>query len=258
MLKSTHSYKTIRNVFQTLFALCALTFMVSLNANAADNKTKITYGYPEQSIFIATVNGKEQPITPMLSVAEQLFEKADISWEGSAYPAKRLFKNLKNGETNFTILVRASSLVEKFIFSQEPIYSTSLNVYSLGDKKSIASKEDLAGTRLVTIRGYSYGKLRKFINDPKNNITIEVANTHSSALRMLALGRADYLVDYASATEDLLSQNPIANLKSDKLSELNIYLVLSKAYPNANEVMTKLETIMETIDVSEIIRSSSK
>lgn len=251
------SLQSLRKVFQNIFILCSLV-LVGTTSYGADNKTEIVYGYPDQSIFIATVNGKEQPITPMLNVAQELFKKADIPLKTAAYPAKRLFKNLKSGENNFTILVRASSLVEKFIFSQEPIYSTSLNVYSIGDKKVISTKEDLKGVRLVTIRGYSYGKLRKFINDPQNNITIEVANTHSSALRMLKLGRADYLLDYGSATEDLLADNPIASLRSDKLSELNIYLVLSKTYPNANEVMNKLETIMESIDVSEIIKNSSK
>lgn len=242
-------------MFKTIFILFSLLFSLTINTYAQEN-TQIKYGYPDQSIFIATINGKEQPITPMLNVAKELFEKANLSWKANAYPAKRLFRNLKNGETNFTILVRASSLLDSFLFSQNPIYTTSLNVYYVGDKKPIMKKEDLIGARIVTIRGYSYGSLRKFIDDPKNNITREVANTHSSALEMLRLGRAEYLLDYASATEDIITQNPIDDLRSNKLSQLDIFLVLSKSYPNASETMKKLETIAESMDIQEIVKKS--
>lgn len=175
-----------------IFTLCSILLIVSINSYASNNKLDIKYGYPDQSIFIATINGKEEPITPMLSVAQELFDRVNLPLSASAYPAKRLFRNLKNGEVNFTILVRASSLVEKFIFSKKPIYSTNLNVYSIGNKPPVITKEDLIGSHLVTIRGYSYGSLGKFINDPKNNIKKEVTNTHRSAFEMLRLGRADY------------------------------------------------------------------
>lgn len=250
---------SIRRAFQTLFI--SSLFILAINSyadnhNNIDNTTEIKYGYPNQSIFIATINGKEQPITPMLSVAQELFERANIPLKARAYPAKRLFRNFKNGETNFSILVRASSLLDSSIFSTKPIYSTNLNIYYIGDKAPITTKEDLIGSRVVTIRGYSYGKLRQFIEDPKNSITNEVTNTHSSAFRMLKLGRADYLLDYASAAQDIISQSSITDLHSTTINKLKIYLVLSKSYPNANDLMKRLETIVETMDINEIINRS--
>ena len=230
--------------------------IASISSYANDSKVKIQYGYPDQSIFVSTVNGKEQPTTPMLFVADELFKRAGLTWRATAYPAKRLFKNLKNGETNFTILVRASSLIDSCIFSKKPIYTTNLNVYHIGDKPAITKKEDLIGARVATIRGYSYGKLLKFIDDPKNKISKEVTNTHSSAFRMLELGRVDYLIDYASAADDIISQNSISDLRLNTLSNLDIYLVVSKSYPNAQNLMNKLETIAQTIDVNEIVKRS--
>lgn len=244
-----------RKVFQNIFIFSSLLLLLAVDSSA-DNNTEIKYGYPNQSIFIATINGKEQLRSPMLSVARELFERANLSLKSSSYPAKRLFRNLKNGETDFSILVRASSLVDSCIFSKKPIYSTSLNVYYIGNKPPITSKEDLIGTSIVTIRGYSYGSLGKFINDPKNNISKEVTNTHSSAFRMLELGRVDYLIDYASAAEDIISKSSISNLKSNRISNLDIFLVLSKAYPNADELMKKLETITESMDINKIISES--
>ena len=247
------------DMLKNIVMLCSFVLMVSFNAyaqNSNENEIQIKYGYPNQSIFIATKNGIEQPVTPMLFVADELFKRVNLTWRATAYPAKRLFRNLKSGKTNFSILVRASSLLDSCIFSEKPIYSTNLNVYYIGDKPPITSKEDLKGKRLVTIRGYSYGSLRKFIEDPENNITKEVTNTHSSAFRMLQLGRADYLLDYASAAQDIISQSFITDLRSNKMSQLDIFLVLSKAYPNAEGLMQQLEDIVQTIDINEIVRRS--
>ncbi|WP_024953986.1 substrate-binding periplasmic protein [Sulfurospirillum arcachonense] len=244
-----------------IVTLCFSIFILVISSYADENvknKTKITYGYPDQSIFIATINGKEQPITPMLNVVKELFGQTNLSWDSEAYPAKRLIRNLKSGKTDFSILVKASSLLNNCIFSKKPIYSTNLNVYYIGDKPPITTKEDFIGKRVVMIRGYSYGSLRKFLNNPKNNITIESTSTHSSAFSMLKYGRADYLLDYASAAKDIISQDPIADLKSYTLDKVNIFLVLSKSYPNADKLMNKLETIMESIDINKIMDHKSE
>lgn len=251
-----------RNVFQKIAILLCLTFVLvgdcyAVDNNSIDNISEIKYGYPNQSIFVATINDKEQPVTPMLSLARELFARANLSWHATSYPASRLFQNLRNGTTNFSILVRASSLLESCVFSKSPVYSTNLNIYYIGDKPPIATKEDLVGSRVITIRGYSYGNLLKFMKDPTNKITNVVANTHSSAFGMLKLGRADYLLDYASAADDIISASSISELRSTTIDELNIFLVLSKSYPNADELMKKLEKIMESIDVNKIVRRSS-
>lgn len=245
-------------MLKNIFISCVFILTIVTNTYATENNKKIDikYGYPDQSIFVATINGKEQPTTPMLFVANELFERADLTWRATAYPAKRLFRNFKDGTTNFSILVRASSLLDSCLFSKKPVYSTNLNVYHIGDKQPILKEEDLVGKRIATIRGYSYGKLRKFIGDPKNKIANEVVNTHSGAFRMLKLGRVDYVLDYASAAKDIITENAISDIKSNMLSELKIYLVLSKAYPNAEELMGRLEGIMDGIDVNAIVKRS--
>jgi len=227
------------------------------NSYSKDAKpiVEIEYGYPSQSIFVATINDKGQPDTPMTLVAEEIMKRAELTWHAMPYPARRLFDNLKSGKTNFSILVRASSLKNNCIFSKKPIYSTTLNAYYIGDKKPIETKDDLAGKHIITIRGYSYGGLRKFISDPANNITYEDASTHKAAFKMLSDNRAVYLIDYASAANDILAANPIEGLKSNSLSQLDIFLVLSKSYPDADKLMTKIEKIVETMDINEILQS---
>lgn len=222
------------------------------------NIVEIEYGYPDQSIFVATTNAKGQPDTPMTFLAEALMTRAGLPWHAMPYPARRLFNNLKNGTTHFSILVRASSLRESCIFSQKPVYSTKLNIYYIGDKFPVKSKQDLIGKQLITIRGYSYGGLLEFISNPDNKIFNGIAGTHKAAFQMLKNDRADYLLDYAAAADDILYESPIADITSNSISQLDIFLVLSKSYPGAEKLMVKLEEIVETLDVNEILKRKGK
>lgn len=216
--------------------------------------TEMEYGYPDQSIFVAAVNSKGQPDSPMTRLADALLGRAGIPWHATPYPASRLFINLQNGSTAFSILVRAPSLEACCLFSRQPVYSTSLNVYAIGDKAPVVSKDDLVGKRIITIRGYSYAGLAKFIANPANRIANETAGTHDAAFAMLRAQRADYVIDYASAASDVLAGSPIADLRSQPIDRLDVYLVLSRSYPGAEELMHRFEEIIKTLDVERILR----
>ena len=242
-----------------VFFFCTFVLLIAYcRAGDIKNSVEIEYGYPDQSIFVATINDKGKPDTPMTLIAEALMKRAELSWNAVPYPARRLFDNLKNGTTNFSILVRASSLLDSCIFSKNPIYTTKLNIYYIGNKLPVTSKEGLIGKHIITIRGYSYGGLLKFISEPDNQIINEVASTHKAAFEMLNDNRADYLLDYASAADDILSEIQINGVKSTPISQLNIYLVLSKSYPGAENLMIKLEKIAARLDVNEILTKKRK
>ena len=262
--RSARSNGVNHNLFRTIpgtaFLIFCLVFFSAAPAGAQDSRSStgriipIQYGYPSQSIFVATIDDEGQPESPMKRVAEALMEKAGIPVYSKSYPARRLFKNLREGTTDFSILVRASSLLDHCIFSKKPVYSTTLNVYFIGDKPPVKSKEDLVGKKVITIRGYSYAGLLKFIMDPANKIVNEVAGTHRGAFKMLENKRADYLLDYASAAGDILAERPVEHINSSPVSSLDIFLVLSRAYPDAADLMVKLEDIADTMNVDQIIK----
>lgn len=250
MSRSSYSFRySVASLLRLTGALGALLLAGVAGAQAP----VIEYGYPDQSVFVATTNAKGQPDSPMTRLAEVLMERAGLSWRAVPYPAPRLFSNLQNGATNFSILVRGSSLESCCIFSRKPVYSTTLNVYSVGDKPPVKSKEDLVGKSIITIRGYSYAGLLKFISDPANRIDNQAAGTHKAAFEMLKAGRADYAVDYASAAGDILAESPVANLRANPIDQLDIYLVLSKTYPEAEKLMARLEDIVRTLDVDTLL-----
>jgi polar amino acid transport system substrate-binding protein len=241
------------------FLLCVLLVFLFTGTGLAtghsntDKTVEIEYGYPDQSIFEASLNYKGYPTTPVTRLVEILMAHAGLSWHATPYPAKRLFHNLRSGITNFSILVKATSLQDSCIFSRDPIYTTHLNFYYLSGSPPIASKEEMVGKKIITIRGYSYADLRTFIEDPSNRITNVVAGTHRAAFEMLKAGRANYLLDYASAAGDILSSSPNLDIRSTPIGLLDIFLVLSKSYPDVQQLMRKLEEIVDTLDVEAIL-----
>lgn len=216
-------------------------------------RSEIEYGYPDQSIFVATVNVRGQPDSPMTRVADALLTRAGLSWYAVPYPAPRLFKNLQDGITNFSILVRAPQLETCCLFSKAPVYSTELNVYFIGDTPPVKSREELAGKRIITIRGYTYGGLMQFVADPANRIENEAAPTHKAGFEMLAARRGDYLVDYDSAAREILAESPVRHLQHRTLDRLDIHLVLSRSYPDAEATMARLESIARTLKIDDIL-----
>ena len=215
---------------------------------------EIEYGYPDQSIFIATKDSQGRTDSPMIHLAAALLNRAGLRWHAVGYPAARLFRNLQDGNTNFSILVRSSALESCCLLSKAPVYGTQLNVYSLGDTPPARSREDLIGKNVITVSGYTYAGLLAFINDPANRIRNEAAATHKAAFEMLAARRADYVLDYASAADDLLGGHRPPGLRFGTLDRVDIFLVLSKSYPDAERTMAHLEAIARTLRMDEVLK----
>ena len=107
--------------------------------------------------------------------------------------------------------------------------------------------------------GFSYGGWINFIQDPANRMEVETAKSHASAFAMLEGGRADYLLNYDEpARADGLVKNPVANLHSDVLDIVRMYFVISKTYPNAEQVLKRLESVYQTMRKEDVNRAYTK
>ena len=241
-------------------ALAALVVVaaVPMRGNAQAAPPEVEYAYPDQSVWTTRLNERGQPDNPLLRVAAALFAKAGIPWHGKDYPAARMFNYLRDGTAQFSMLVKAPALQDCCLLSKAPVTSSELRVYRAANKPPIQTNADLAGKRVITIRGYSYGGLLNFITDPRNSITNHSAIKHDVAFSMLEAGRADYLLDYAGPATEVLTAQPIAGVQFDVLSRQDVFLVLSRSYPEAQVVLSRLEAIMATLDVDQIIRSAAK
>lgn len=213
----------------------------------------IEYAYPDQSIWTIKRDAKGVLDNPLLRLAKTMFSEAGLKWNANPYPAKRMFRRLIKGETPFSMLVRAPALKECCLFSEAAVTSTELRVYRRKGTPEAATKEDLKGQKVITIQGYSYGGIGRYLRDKKNGVDINTAKQHEEAFSMLNRGRADYVLDYTGPSKDVLAMSPIPGIQYNVLTRLDVYLVLSKSYPDANELMIKLENIVKKLDRKKIL-----
>lgn len=214
---------------------------------------ELEYAFPDQSVWTTKTDERGDPDNPLLKLAAAMFEKVGIPWHGKRYPAARMFNYLNDGTAEFSMLVNAPALKDCCLLSKAPVATTELRVYRMPGKANIRFKEDLIGKRVITIRGYSYGGLLTFITDPANNITNNAAIKHEAAFAMLEAGRADYLLDYTGPAIEVLTARPVQGIQFDMLSKLEVFLVLAKAYPDAANVMARMEAVLATLNKEEII-----
>lgn len=220
-------------------------------AQGEESTPAIEYVYPDQSVWTTKTNAEGVLDNPLLHLAEAMFNKLQIKWTAKPYPANRMFERLEEGCSNFSMLVHAPRLKNSCIFSKAPVVTIELRIYRMAGSSPITKKEDLNGKKVITIRGYSYGAIGKYLKDTTNSIVTFEAPLHESAFEMLANGRADYLLDYAGPSEEILAVSPIPGVVKDVLETLGVFLVLSRSYPDSQRMMDSLEQVALTIDVSQ-------
>lgn len=224
----------------------------------ANGLPEIEYAAPDQSVWTTRTNAEGEPDNPLTPVAAALFAKAGIPWHGRAYPAARMFKYLHDGTAQFSILVKSPALAECCLLSQKPLAFAEIRAYHLAGTAPIKGPQDLLDKNVIVIHGYSYGGLLNSQGKEGNRVGNNLALTHPAAFRMLAQGRADYVIDYAGPAAEVLAATPLPGLQSELLSRQEVYLVLSKRYPEAGKIMDQLENIADTLDVDQLMRRSRK
>ncbi len=219
----------------------------------AEPLAEIEYASPDQSVWTIRSGANGEPGNPLLRVAEVLFARAGLPWRARSYPAVRMFQRLQDGQSQFSMLVRAPALSDCCILGSKPFTRVEIRAYRRAGTPPLRSREDLAGKSVIVIRGYSYGGLSAYINDPAQRITAHTSSGHLSAVRMLDAGRADYLIDYAGPAGEALEAESVRGVTSELLSRQEVYLVLSKKTPGAPALMSRLEAILDTLDVDALL-----
>ncbi len=237
--------------FLPFFALTAL--LAAIPSHAVRAADPVEYAYPDQSVWTIRRDADGMLRNPLLGLARELFTRAELDWYATPYPAKRMFRRLSEGDSMFSMLVRAPALQKCCLFSQQPVTSTELRVYRRNGVPAISSYQELAGKQVVALLGYSYGKIGRFIRDKANRVALSETARHHNAFMMLQRGRADYVLDYAGPSEEVLAAIPIPDVDYDVLTRLDVHLVLSKSYPDARLLMERLEQIAGKLDIERIL-----
>lgn len=204
----------------------------------------IMYALPELPIAEALDNdGKSY--RPILLIADAMFDELGLQWRHLPLPVSRMYKYLDSGRANFSMLIRTERLADCCITSKKPVSYLYLGAYRKPATQPIHSREEMRLKSFITIAGYSYGPLKSFIWDKKNEITLYPAKNHESAFSMLENNRAPYLLNYQGPARKIEEGKNKYGLEYNLIETLDVHLVLNKNYPNAYEVMALLEAAYE-------------
>lgn len=157
------------------------------------------------------------------------------------FPNIRAIFNLNQQKVNFAIGVKTLVSEENnFFISAFPIAKMQLRVLWRKDSSPIKAIDDLAGKKLVLLNGYTYGGLRtKFEQLSGSFMDVE---HHNRAIAAIKFNRADYALVYKTASEYSIAVVGQAEFEHTTLGEVELYFILDRNVPQAEQIMKKLET----------------
>lgn len=172
----------------------------------------------------------------------KVFDRAGIEYIFAGYPPKRLYSNVGKGTTQIWMGTLGVEEYEgKTLVSPKIMAVISLHVFSMDKRTPLPSSiEELKGKSIITIFGYNYGGIIKFLEDPANKIVLESARTHESAFMMLNLNRAEFVLDYIEPASEALSKYKLQDLAHAPITVLPLYIHVSKTLPDAQQIMDKI------------------
>jgi len=178
----------------------------------------------------------------LIDLISKVLKRASIDYVVRDYPSARLYKYIVNGKTHIWMGGKDTPIYKDHILTSKfPVISIEMRIYTMGDKKLPATKEELIGKKIITMRGYGYSGLITFLENPENNITLSPSNSHESTFLKLKNGRADYLLNYKHPAEKTLKSLDLVDLKLNSLFKIPIYITVSKKTPNAEKVLRRIE-----------------
>lgn len=237
-------YSRLLYYFFTLLGLLALGWMTPCHA-----VTPIRVGVLDFPPFYQVNNGQIEGGT-MLSRVDRLMKQAGYPYSIRGYPAKRLFRMLKSGEIQVWIgLLHVPEYEGTVLASREPALTVHMTLYSLpGIELHLKDgSEQLLGHNVIVLRGYGYDGTLKPLRQLGEINYIE-ANDHRQALKLLQLKRGELLLDYQEAV-DFAQVDSVgtADLNAIPLKDVNMYILVSKAMPNAQQTLNQLSKSMHRL-----------
>ncbi|HCD6626318.1 TPA: bifunctional lytic transglycosylase/amino acid ABC transporter substrate-binding protein [Pseudomonas aeruginosa] len=220
-----------------LLALLAFALLAAPQLHAQDARPSLNVGYYEFPPYIYTARDGHAAGSGARLV-RLLLERAGYRPAFRALPSARLYLGLQDGSVALWAGAAKPELAADTLQARRVLGHVSLNLYYPVHQPAPRVPQDLAGRRLILISGYSYWKpVTDFIQDPNLHLRLYRTGTHHAALRMLELGRGDYLLDYQAPVE-AASRQALASLE---LYRLPLRMIVSRHIPGAEALRDRLD-----------------
>lgn len=173
-----------------------------------------------------------KPAGSLVDLMTKVMAEAGFGMTADVFPSARLAHQVIAAEVDLVIMMRHSKLDETPILlrSADPIAVLWLNLYSHREPFRFRAQTDLRGQTIVVVRGYGYGTLRSWLDQPENRVTLIEVNDAKAALLMVSAGRAPLALAYDINYDHTVAQlgGPLPDVVTNPLAMLPAHLYLNR------------------------------
>lgn len=178
---------------------------------------------------------------PLVELTEKVAAEAGYQLEWVHLPIARVYLYLENGNIDLWPGVAGIPQIQNFVYESTV---TPMNVVLYAFHRSYVKPprnlKALEGKPLILINGFTYlGALRHLALDDRD---LSYAPDHESALRMLELGRGQYLVDYDAPVQAVKHEFPDLDLTGTPIFKARGAFVLSRSNPDAKIIVEQFDS----------------
>ncbi len=184
--------------------------------------------------YSGQINGEARGFTVDLVRAAFAAVGVDVSFQ--SLPYARCMRKTKEGSLLGCFDTSRSAIVEAdYLWHKKPMFNARILIYARADHTgpNTMSVLDLEGKPVIVTHGYEYGDAF----DSNKNMLRQSAPTDLSGMRMLLAHRGDYVLVFERVAHQLIKEHPgeFAGkiVPVGVLSELRLYTVFSKTFPNS-------------------------
>lgn len=225
----------------SICALSLLAFSIPVAGNASQSDTRTLRAAYTDFPPLTYTDENGEPAGYFVRFCEQIAANAGYDLQWRELPIGRIYMFLRSGKVDFWAGLGGLPHIQGAVVeSTPPIGNLTLAAFHLSQTPSVNEFDDLKGTRLILMSGYTYlGTIDHVLG--AEDTTAYTAPHHESAMRMLAMGRGDYLLHYLEPMREVLRKMPLEGLRWSKLMTSRLAFVVSRETAGHGEIMERLE-----------------
>lgn len=173
------------------------------------------------------------PAGSFIEITRKVAVEAGYAPEFLNLPISRAYLYLTNGKIDvWPGVTNVPALDGEVLESWVSPFPIQLSAWYMEGKEPLAHFDQLLGTTVIIIGGYTYGGLLYWLED-EDSIRVTEAPNYRAALEMLKRGRGDYLFGHRQPVLDTLKMPEDEKVRESEIRSRNLAWVFSLANPRA-------------------------
>ncbi|WP_228260729.1 substrate-binding periplasmic protein [Marinobacter orientalis] len=176
-----------------------------------------------------------------IELTRRVAEEAGYDPDFEYLPVTRAYFYLRTGGIDVwpgvtDVPALKGEVLESFV-SPQPFQ---LSAWGMQTMPPVSHFNDLKGTTLILISGYTYGGLADLL-ERTPDIALTDAPSHQAAVAMLKRGRGDYLLDFHGPVKAVLKEFPVQGIREYPVRIRNTAWVFSLANPRSSQLRDEFD-----------------